>query len=69
MRELTMEEIQAVSGGDDSDVSWGQVGAGLASVGVGIAIASNPVGWAGVAGATFFSFSGGLAIGDAFSDS
>lgn len=69
MRELTMEEVHAVSGGGDSDIDWGQVGAGLGSIGVGIAVASTPVGWIGAAGAALFSFSGGYAIGDALYNS
>lgn len=69
MRELTMEEIQAVSGGNDSDVSWGQVGAGLGAIGLGVAIASNPVGWLGATGAMLSSFGGGFAIGDTLRDS
>jgi len=69
MRELTMEEIHAVSGGGDSDVDWGQVGAGLGSITVGLGIAATPVGWVGAAGAMLFSFAGGYAVGDALYDS
>jgi len=45
MRELTMEEVQTVSGGNDID--WGQVGAGMGAVAIGVAVAATPVGWVG----------------------
>lgn len=63
MRELSVSEVENVNGGD---VNWGQVGAGLASVSLAVAVAATPVGWVGAAGAAAFSFGGGFAIGSAF---
>lgn len=62
MQLMTLEELDEVAGG----VDWGAVGAGVASVGVGIAIAATPVGWLGATGAALFSFGGGFAIGTGF---
>ena len=59
IRELNIDEIEAVSGA----VDYGAVGAGLGSVAIGLAIASGPVGWVGIAGATAFSLAGGYSIG------
>lgn len=59
MQVLTLNEIQQVSGAAD----WGQVGAGLAAVGVGITVAATPVGWIGAIGAGIFSAAGGYNIG------
>lgn len=61
MQVLTMNEIDAVSGAAD----WGQVGAGIASVALGVAIvAIPPVGTVALIGAGLASFYGGYAIGD-----
>lgn len=59
MQVLTLNEIQQVSGAAD----WGQVGAGLGAVGIGIAVAATPVGWVGGIGAGIFSAAGGYNIG------
>lgn len=59
MTTLPVEELDDIAGGLD----WGAIGAGVASIGVGIAIAATPVGWVGAAGATMFSFAGGFAVG------
>ena len=67
MKEITLYDVQAVSGG--GDVDWGAVGAGLGAVAIGVAIAATPVGWVGAAGATLFSFGGGFSIGLGISDS
>lgn len=60
MRDLTSEEWQLVSGGTD----WGEVGAGVAAVGVSIMIVSNPVGLVGLGAAAALAYTGGVAIGD-----
>ena len=62
MTTLPVEEFDEIAGG----VDWGAVGAGVASIGVGIAIAATPVGWLGAAGAAMFSFGGGFAVGTGF---
>lgn len=64
MRELSTQDLELVSGA----VNWGQVGVGVGSVALGVAIAATPVGWVGAAGATLFSFFGGIAIGDGLID-
>ncbi len=59
MHKMSVQEIDEIAGG----VDWGAVGAGLASVGLGVAIAATPVGLVGATGAALFSFGGGYAIG------
>lgn len=59
MKTLTNEQIKDVSGAAD----WGQVGAGLGAIGVGIAVAATPVGWVGAAGAAAFAGAGGWNVG------
>lgn len=63
MQELSPEEVSAVSGGE----GWEQVGVGLGAIGLGLTIASGPVGAFGAAAAAGLSYFGGVAIGDAFS--
>lgn len=65
MKELTLEQVEEVSGA--GGVDWGAVGAGAGLVAVGLMIAATPVGWVGAAGATLFSFSGGFSIGNGIS--
>ncbi|NWO04360.1 MAG: hypothetical protein HLX50_01230 [Alteromonadaceae bacterium] len=65
MRELNVQEVNEISGGD---VDWGAVGAGIGSVALGVGVAATPVGWVGAAGAATFSFGGGLAIGYGLSE-
>ncbi|MDC2862436.1 MULTISPECIES: hypothetical protein [unclassified Delftia] len=64
MRELVISEMEVVNGGTD----WGEVGTGLAGVGLGIAIVSTPVGIIGLLGAGLVSYWGGVAIGDGLID-
>ncbi len=64
MQFLAQNEVEQVSGGD---VNWGELGAGAALVGLGVAIAATPVGWLGMAAAGAASLGGGYAIGDSFS--
>lgn len=45
-------------------VDWDEVGVGLGAVGLGVAIASTPVGWFGALGAAAFAGAGGYGIGD-----
>ena len=52
MKTLNQQELEMISGAGADGVDWGAVGAGVTSVGIGIAIASTPVGWVGAAGAT-----------------
>ena len=61
MIELNIQEIESISG---AAPDWGQVGAGLASVALGVAIAATPVGVVGAAGAALASFYGGVMAGD-----
>lgn len=68
MKILNATELEIISGAGVDGVDWGAVGAGVTSVGIGIAIASNPVGWVGAAGATLFAFGGGWSIGRGVSD-
>lgn len=60
MRELDIVDLEVVSGG----VDWGQVGAGLGSVALAVAIVSTPVGLVGLGAAGIFAYTGGVAIGD-----
>jgi hypothetical protein len=60
MRNLTDAEWEIVSGGTD----WGEVGAGVAAVGVSIVIVSNPVGLVGLGAAAAIAYVGGVAIAD-----
>ena len=59
IRELSFEEIDMVSGGD-------QLGAGLATAALGIAIVAGPVGWFGISVAAGLSFAGGYLMGSSF---
>lgn len=60
MRELDIRDLEIVGGA----VDWGQVAAGLASVGLAVAIAGTPVGWVGAGAAAAAAYFGGVAIGD-----
>lgn len=61
MRELNMKELKQVAGG----VDWGEVGVGLASVGLGVTlVATAPASPIILGAATGLSFLGGNAIGD-----
>ncbi|WNF46505.1 hypothetical protein RHP75_19345 [Pseudomonas sp. SG20056] len=60
MRELSLVDLEVVSGGAD----WGEVGAGLASVALSVAIVSTPVGLVGLGAAGALAYTGGVAIGD-----
>lgn len=64
MRELTISEMDLISGG----INYEQVGVGLGSVALGITIAATPVGWVGIAGAVALSAFGGFTIGSGFMD-
>ncbi|RAU18136.1 hypothetical protein DN062_10170 [Nitrincola tibetensis] len=64
MRDLKISEMDVISGG----VDYAAVGTGLASVGIGLVIASTPVGWVGIGGAIAFSFFGGYTIGTGLMD-
>lgn len=64
MRELTISDMELVGGA----ANWGQVGAGITSVGLAVAIAATPVGWVGAAGAGLAAYIGGLMIGDGFAN-
>ena len=64
--ELSQEEMNVVSGGK---ANWGEVGAGLAMIGVSVAIAATPVGLFGMAGAAAFSYFGGTLVGSGLLDS
>lgn len=61
MRELSISDMELVAG---ATADWGEVGAGLGAVALGIAIAATPVGWVGAAGAGLAAYVGGLMIGD-----
>lgn len=52
------------SGGGGSGVDSGQAGLGAGLLGLGLLVASGPVGWIGIAGATALSFGGGFFIGN-----
>lgn len=60
MQVMSADEISAVSGG----VNWDQVGVGLGSIGLGLAIVANPIGAFGATAAAGFAYFGGVAIGD-----
>lgn len=64
MRELSISDMEIVSGGAGPD--WGQIGAGLGAVAIAVAVAATPVGWVGAAGAAAISYAGGVAIGNGF---
>jgi len=61
MRELTMSEVDTVSGGLVTSAEAVGFGVGLLGIGLGIAVA--PVGAFGIAAAGAFSFFGGASIG------
>ncbi|WP_414448612.1 hypothetical protein AB4851_04505 [Burkholderia sp. 22PA0099] len=58
---LSDEQIDMISG---AGVDWGEVGAGLGAIALGVGVAGTPVGWVGAAGAALASFYGGVAVGD-----
>lgn len=64
MQVLSREEVDAVSGG----VRWEQIGVGIGSIALGVAIAATPIGAFGTAAAAGLSYFGGVAIGDGFID-
>lgn len=48
----------------DQQPDYGQIGAGIAAVGLGVLLVSNPVGWFGIVAAGASSLAGGFMIGD-----
>jgi hypothetical protein len=84
-QELSLNELDYISGGDGCDGSdscgvscsdgvteasnWNEVFVGMGMIGLGLTIAATPVGWVGVATATILSYAGGILTGDGYAGS